>query len=378
MKVAYILHDTDPFGGANRSFLQMLYAVMQKGIVPLVVLPDSNGIYCVLQEKGIKTLVLNYRPNTYPYENSIKDFLLWVPRLLARQLVNAIAARQLAKQIEGFDIVHTNVSIIDIGAVAASQIGIPHIYHFREYADLDFNMRYFPCKKRFYKTVTHAICITKGIQAHHHLSEKSEVIYNILNSNKPAYETTDTEKKYILYAGRLEPTKGIEDLLAAYAKSKRILPLWIAGTPLTVSYLDQLKQQTQQYGIADKVQFLGARTDVTELMAGACATIIPSHNEGFGRVLPEAMLAKCLTIGRNTGGTKEQLDNGLKLTGSEIGLRFNTKDELTNQIDKVCMTDRTEWSSCIECAYKTVNTLYTQEACVNAIMNFYHNVTQAK
>lgn len=377
MKIAYILHDTDEFGGANKSFISLLTGLMHKGIEPLVVLPNSEGLTRRLQERGIPTLVLNYRPSTYPYEDSIKDYLLWIPRLIARKIVNAIAAGQLAKQIDGFDLVHTNVSVVDIGARAAHKQRIPHIYHFREYADLDFGMKYFPCKRSFYKTVKHAICITKGVQAHHQLEGNAEVIYDcVFNEAINNHKSTINNHKYLFFAGRLEDTKGIEDLLEAYARSKKTLPLWVAGAPLEDSYMDKLKQKTQQYGIADKVQFLGARTDVMELMADACATIVPSFNEGFGRILPEAMLAKCLTIGRNTGGTKEQFDNGLELTSKEIGLRFNTQEKLTDLIDKVCMTDQSEWNDYIERAYQTVTTIYTQEACANATMNFYQSVIQ--
>lgn len=377
MKIVYILHDTDEFGGANKSFMSLLRGLMKKGIEPLVVLPNDRDLTRKLNEEGIPTLVLNYRLNTYPYDESLKDYLLWVPRLIARRYLNAKAARQLAEHIDGYDLVHTNVSVIDIGERAARVKGIPHVYHFREYADLDFNMRYFPCKRSFYKTVKHSVCITRGVQGHHHLSENSRVIYDTVIDERERSLCTQhpaPDTQYLLYAGRLEETKGIEELLEAYAKSRKLLPLWVAGAPLDDIYLDMLKQLTLQYGIEDKVKFLGARNDVMDLMAGALATIVPSFNEGFGRILPEAMLARCLTIGRNTGGTKEQFDNGLELNGKEIGLRFNTKEELTDLIDKVCVTDKTEWNCSIERAYKTVNTLYTQEACADAIIEFYNSI----
>lgn len=377
MKIVYILHDTDEFGGANKSFMSLLRGLMKKGVEPLIVLPNNRGLTRKLNEEGIPTLVLNYRLNTYPYEESLKDFLLWIPRLIARRYLNAKAARQLAGHIDGYNLVHTNVSVIDIGERAAKAKGIPHVFHFREYADLDFSMKYFPCKRSFCKTVKHSICITKGVQGHHHLSENSRVIYDtVIDERVKSLVTLSDNEQYLLYAGRLEETKGIEDLLKAYANSRKLLPLWVAGAPSEDLYLDKLKQKAQQYNIENKVRFLGARNDVMELMAGAHATIVPSFNEGFGRILPEAMLAGCLTIGRNTGGTKEQYDNGLELTGGEIGLRFNTMEELTDLIDKACMTERTEWSSYIERAYKTVNTLYTQEACSNATMDFYHSIIQ--
>lgn len=377
MKIVYILHDTDEFGGANKSFMSLLRGLMKRNVQPLVVLPNSRGLTRRLKEEGIPTMVLNYRLNTYPYEESLKDYLLWIPRLICRRYLNAKAAHLLARHIDGYDLVHTNVSVIDIGERAARVKGISHIYHFREYVDLDFSMRYYPCKRSFYKTVKNSICITKGVQEHHHLFEGSKLIYDaVVDELTDSLSAPLYKERYLLYAGRLEETKGIEELLKAYAKSKRYLPLWVAGTHLEDAYLDRLKQQTQQYGIECKVRFLGTRNDVMELMAGAHATIVPSYNEGFGRILPEAMLAGCLTIGRNTCGTKEQFDNGLELNGEEIGLRFNTMAELTNLIDRVSITEKTEWSGYIERAYKTVNALYSQEVCTDATMEFYNSIIQ--
>ena len=45
-------------------------------------------------------------------------------------------------------------------------------------------------------------------------------------------------------------------------------------------------------------------------MSKALALFVPSSFEGFGFITVEAMFCGCLVIGRNTGGTKEQFDNG--------------------------------------------------------------------
>ena len=47
------------------------------------------------------------------------------------------------------------------------------------------------------------------------------------------------------------------------------------------------------------------------------------------------MLNNCLVIERDTAGTKEQFNNGLKDTGEEIGLRFKTVEELTMRMIEV-------------------------------------------
>lgn len=49
-------------------------------------------------------------------------------------------------------------------------------------------------------------------------------------------------------------------------------------------------------------------------MNRATALIVPSPFEAFGLITAEAMFNKCLVIGKDTAGTKEQFDNGQKNT----------------------------------------------------------------
>ena len=56
--------------------------------------------------------------------------------------------------------------------------------------------------------------------------------------------------------------------------------------------------------------------------------IVPSIFEGFGFITAEGMANGCVVLGRNTAGTKEQFDNGVKMTGKEIGVRFIDDNEM--------------------------------------------------
>ena len=65
--------------------------------------------------------------------------------------------------------------------------------------------------------------------------------------------------------------------------------------------------------------------------------IVPSKCEGFGLVTVEGMLNGSLVVGKDTGGTKEQFDNGKSFCGKEIGLRYNTEKDYENKI--YCIKD---------------------------------------
>ena len=142
MKVLFIKSSTTTHGGGSKAFMQMLSGLISLGVTPMVVLPDKKGLYTTLQSMGITCISLRYRMSVYPWSKSFKDKLLFIPRLLGRIIVNNVATIRLISIIKQFqpDIIHTNVSVIAIGYYVARLLKIPHVWHIREYVDLDFNM----------------------------------------------------------------------------------------------------------------------------------------------------------------------------------------------------------------------------------------------
>lgn len=386
MKIVYVLNSTYLFGGATKSFMMLLEGIIFKGYTPIVIVPDKNGIFEKLIEMGCKVYVCTFRPCTYPYTRNWKDWLLFVPRLLARLMINRLAVDKIVNFLsdKNVDIIHTNVSVIDVGFDAAKKLGVPHIFHFREYADLDFGMKYFPTKKyfteRINKSWSYSICITKGIQNHHCLAgtNRSVVIYNGISKKQSELKPSVVSKEYFIYAGRIEFAKGLDMLLQAYVsyvkQSCEPYPLFVAGECIDTKYLTKLKLYIHDSGIEELVKFLGPCTNMDELMQKAVAVIIPSRFEAFGRCMPEAMFNGTLVIGNNTGGTKEQFDNGLKVVGHEIGFRYQTVDELAMHMVDIASHSIDSYNSMINDAFCVVNTLYTEESYVNSVFNLYKSI----
>ena len=174
MKVAYILNTTTPHSGDSKAFLSLLKGLVLKDIQPVIIVPNSDGLYQIFKSQGNKVYALKYKHSTYPNTHDIKDIILFVPRIMGRLLLNSIATRKLTNILkkENVQLVHTNVSVINIGQRAAKELGLPHIYHFREYADL-VGFRYFPCKASYLSSICgkkdYVICITRGIQQYYQL-----------------------------------------------------------------------------------------------------------------------------------------------------------------------------------------------------------------
>ena len=108
-------------------------------------------------------------------------------------------------------------------------------------------------------------------------------------------------------------------------------------------------------------------------MQKATAQIVASRFEGFGFITAEAMFNKCLVIGRNTAGTKEQFDNGVHITGNESGYRFNDIFELVQDMKMAVSKDHT---SILEYAYRTVSTNYTSAIFGKKLLEFYDNIIE--
>ncbi len=363
----------------------MMDGMTPYGVKPYIVVPDNDGVFDELNKRQIPTLAVNYRSSAYPHSKTLKQRLLFLLRLAARIIVNQRATKVVTAWIREnkIDIVHSNSSIIRIGFDAAQKAGIPHVYHIREYAD-QIGVRYFPTKLSFTNQLecsqSYSICITKAIQRHYRQDNKesmSRVIYDGVFSKIDVMPKCDT-KDYFLFAGRIQPAKGLDQLLNAYKlyveKISNPLPLKVAGGSADEAYYRKQQRYVEENHLTDLVDFLGNRNDISELMVKARALIVSSPFEGFGFCMPEAMQQGCLVIGRNTSGTKEQLDNALTMTGKEIALRYETDQQLANLMTEITNHDFSFYDNYTRLAFYIVNQLYTKETNAKKIYALYNDI----
>lgn len=378
MKILYILHSTDTTAGSTKAIMPLLTHPAE-GIRPVVVLPDTNGIYDSLTKLGIKTYVFPFRTSAYPTPLcSWKDWLLFIPRCIVRIYLNTKAYNQSLRIIkeEQIDIVHTNTGVIRFGWHAASKMHIPHVWHLREYAE-KIGYYHFPSNAAHLKELkqSYTICITIDIKNHYHLADEksSYVIYDGVLSQKQTLPFISKDK-YFLYAGRIEAPKGVEDLLHAYAAYVNAthfpIPLWLVGT-CEASYKQHIQNEMMRLNITQYVHLKGFRTDIQSLLQKAYSVIIPSLTEGFGFVMTETQFAGSLAIVREIQGLKEQLDLGALSTGKPTAVSFTSQTELTQHLLEIAEQGIEKFEPVIRNGQEFASTHFSIENNIKQITELY-------
>jgi glycosyltransferase involved in cell wall biosynthesis len=110
--------------------------------------------------------------------------------------------------------------------------------------------------------------------------------------------------------GWLLPIKGPVYLLNAMAR------IWQSYPDIGLVFVgkgeleEALRAEASRRGVSDKVTFLGWRDDIPEIMQIMDVFVLPSLNEGMGRVLVEAMAAGKAIVASDTGGIPDLVSHG--------------------------------------------------------------------
>lgn len=125
----------------------------------------------------------------------------------------------------------------------------------------------------------------------------------------------------ILFVGRVESRKGILELVKAAellrAKGVDFVLNLAGGGPELGQH-----QRSLPGGLANRVQFLGAVADrhaLRELYLKADVFVFPSHDEGFPRVLYEAMAFGAPIITTFVGGISSVMSDGVNCLRIDVG-----------------------------------------------------------
>lgn len=376
MKILYIL--SSGWGGGNIAAVNLMKKMAEMNECAVLVPLGNEWINQSLSPLGVKVFYDDYGLTVWPGNRNPIKYFRNLFRLL-KQRKNA--KKRITKLLDSFnpDLVHTNVGPLDLAFDLCKKRKIPHVWHLREYQDLDFGMKVFPSKKNFQRKILSAgnynVAITKGIFDYWNLRLCDKVIYDGVFQELPIQEPCKEKENTFLYAGRLEKAKGLDVLINSFARVHQKHPDWklkvLGSIEKANHYAQHCINLVKQLGLENDIIFCGYRKDVLSFMETSKIVVVPSLHEGFGFVSVEAMKSSCLVIGRNTAGLKEQFDRGFEICKAEIALRFNTDDELH---EKMIYSIENNCSEIVQRARQLVYAEYTNEKHYVQVQNMYHSV----
>lgn len=129
-------------------------------------------------------------------------------------------------------------------------------------------------------------------------------------------ENRKTAGEYVVsIIGRITPLKGHTYFLQSMAKALRQVPnikIWIIGdAPVKKElYKEELEILVKRLGLRERVEFLGNRRDIPELLAKTdCLVLSTITEEAFGRVILEAQAAGVPVVATRVGGVVDIIDD---------------------------------------------------------------------
>jgi len=237
----------------------------------------------------------------------------------------ALRLRRLLRH-EKVGIVHShNYSAWLYSCLAARSLGgVTHVH--TEHSAVDAARRRYAAERWLSRATTHVVAVSSHVQEVlvrdvGILRERVRLIYNGVDTVRFAPdETTRDRMRATLRVGsedvligivaRLEKVKNHALLLRAFAPLRQefgpTVRLAIVGDGSERSALEGL---AHQLGIAGKVEFLGERHDVPELLRALDIYVLVSVSEGMSVTLLEAMGCGLPIVATAVGGNVEIVDN---------------------------------------------------------------------
>ena len=361
-------------GGSTQSLIQIIDAIEDK-VYPIVLLPKIGPAVECFKRMGIEVLIYPYvRLHCFDQKGLIEIlFHPWRINFIRHLRTDLKCTRYITRILHGkrVDIVHSNYSPITIGCLLSKRLNAKHIWHIREFLDLDFNYKpYFgiPLLRRLINNADARIAVTSQVRDHWRLKRSNT--WTLLN---PIRKTEDIccnyhKEPYFLFCSyNLTEKKGARRAIQAFGLSK----LFNEGMRLKLigncepSYYESLVETAREYNCIDSIDFIPRQDDVKPFFSKATAFIMASEHEGMGRVTAEALFFGCPVIAKASGGSLDLIRDGV------TGYLFETLEECASKMRQAYSSDT---SFLISNGLSFAKENLTQEVYGPKILDIYHSV----
>lgn len=330
ISILYVAHDANLYG-SNQSLFYLICELRERyHIVPTILVPHEGNFTEKLKKENIEYLVGKYSLWQAVYKSGFR----FVVKAILRRTNNLIAWQHVKKSIRGkkFDLVHSNSSTVKIGAECAEYLGIPHIWHIREFGQEDWGMRYMYSNRYVqmkYRNAAALIAVSKGIENKYRTEYpqcRIRTIYNGIPSEKfSVRKNQDIDFVNFCQVGYISEAKNSLQVLEAckIVKETNNLPFMMnfIGNG-DGDYYQNFISYIEENGLQQYVKLWGFQENIEKILPQMDVGIMSSRMEGFGRVTVEYMLSGMPVLGYASGGTLELVHDG------KTGFLYKSETEL--------------------------------------------------
>jgi glycosyltransferase involved in cell wall biosynthesis len=321
----------------------------------------STDVMLSLQKAGIKQIIVMSR-KAPRYAELEKAGLQMAPSVLSIPLrpLQKLRLAWLVKR-EKPNIIHTWMR--RGASLVSSKTQQPVIGWFGGY----YNPRHF-------KRCTHFVGVTKDIVAHmvkngiapdHAFFIPTFPDITTIPPIDRATLATPKDAKVLLTLSRLHPKKGLDTFLKALTSMPDCYG-WIAGDgPLQ----HELETLATKLGIAQRVRFLGWRTDRAALLRAADVCVLPSRYEPFGTVILEAWAAGVPLVACRSAGPTAHIDDEI----NGLLVPVDDTEKLAAALNRA-MTDEELRRRMTAQGYAAYIKGYTRESVTQQWIQFYNHL----
>ena len=314
------LDQSGKLGGAELSLLAVVKPYRDRCLVGLF---GDGSFHQALQQQHIPVQVLTTQSLQVQRNSSLLQAVGSF-----RQLLPLIA--KVVHLSRSYDLLYANTQkALVVGAIASAITHRPLVYHLRDILSSEHfsqtNLRLaIGFANQFAALVIANSQATQ--QAFIDAGGKPEIISVVYNGFEPeSYQSSISaiselrqqlnlaDRFVVGHFSRLSPWKGQHVLIEALSHCPENVTALLVGDALfgEQNYVEQLHQQVEQLGLCDRVQFLGFRSDIPQLMT-MCDLVAHTSTapEPFGRVIVEAMLCGTPIVAAAAGGVVELIEPG--------------------------------------------------------------------
>lgn len=344
MKILHVITSLE-IGGAQRLLSDFLPLQAKSEDVTLLVYERvSNYFESKILEAGVKILTLN-----------------------EHNFHNPGVVLKMRKIFKDYDVVHTHLfPTIWWASLAARGLNVKMVYTEHSTSNSRRGKWYLRSIERFmYGRYDKIISISKQTQDAlcSWLKSKDErfvVICNGVDIARFASVKKPVIPKSLIMVSRFASSKDQETVIKAMKQIDTETTLRFVGDG---ENLEHCKRVAEELGLSDRVQFLGARSDVAELVAESYIGVQSSNWEGFGLTAVEIMACGKPIIGTDVDGLKQVIEGA--------GVTFPVGDA-SSLADKVhtLLADEALYSRCAH-ACRNRAEMYDISIMNNEYLNVY-------